>query len=126
MECGLIFYTAHKTSYCESALELVLKGRNTKISSVFAAMAPSELGEFINKTLNEYDLVFIISNIKRTDVKSVLNVLSAGLSSFSPKPKVKTACLENGQTAQQVLMGKKKLIVLPDLPESIPELMKKL
>lgn len=119
MNSVLIFYTAHKTGYCETALKSVIAPMGINIENIIAAVSVQHFGESINNCLNSCDTLFIVGDISRTDKAGLMPVLSCGL-----KDAGVSACKINAEenTGYLLQLGNKKLVVLPDVPEQISRL----
>jgi len=119
MNSVLIYYTAHKTGYCETALKSVISPMGINIYNIIAAVSPSHLGESINNSLNECSTVFIIGDINRKDKSGLMPVLSCGLCNNN----VNSSRLQAENSKGYLLeLNEKKLIVLPDEPDKIGSL----
>ncbi len=119
MDCNLIFYSARKTGYCETALVTALCGEKHRITRVLSAFDPEMLGEKINESLSECNMIFIIGGIERNDGLSAPDLLSKAFSKNDPLPKSEELTL-NGRTAGYKLSCLEQTILLfPDDPELI-------
>ncbi|GHU81701.1 hypothetical protein AGMMS50284_2120 [Clostridia bacterium] len=123
MEYALIFYTAHKTAYCETALNSGLRTIQAKGEAIVAVTTPKDLGEAINLLLNKYDCIFVVGDLSRKDSNSVLRVLSAGLGAVNPQPicrRIRYKGYEDGYLINTI--DRKQIVVLPDDPQAIEEI----
>lgn len=118
MNCGLIFYVSHKTSFCETELLNTLKNNDSDIAASFVAMSVDEFEKFANTCLNKANVLFIISDLKRKDDKSITKVLSLGLEKLSDKAKI-YKLTEDETKGYMVKFDKKAIIILPDEPKEI-------
>ncbi len=119
MDCNLIFYSARKTGYCETALRSALDGGERRITRVLSAFDPEMLGEKINESLSECDMIFIIGGLGRGDGLSAPDLLSKAFSENDPLPESEELTL-NGRTAGYKLSCLEQTILLfPDDPEQI-------
>lgn len=116
MNSALIYYTAHKTGYCETALRGCTEPLGVRINRVAASVSAVNLGENINSCLAEYNVLFIVGDISRSDKAGLMSVLSCGLA----KQEVKSRKINAENSIGYLLeFDNKKLIVLPDVPEKI-------
>lgn len=79
MKTALIYYTAHKTGYCETALRGAALPLGVDIDGIFAAVSLRNFGDSINSCLNKYDTVFVVGDTGRSDRAGIMPVLSCGL-----------------------------------------------
>lgn len=121
MDYALIFYLAHKTGYCETALKNKLDNDSFIPAFVRAALTARQLGEGINEALNKLNLLFIIGDISAKGDVSLLSLLSRGLENAFPEPTAEK--LKSGRSEGYfITIGKKNIIVLPDSPDHIEKL----
>lgn len=123
MECALIFYTACKTGYCETALDKRLNQEGLMIADIAVALSAVELGEAVNTFLNAYQTLFIIGDTERKDDKGLLQVLSLGLSGRSVLPKVEKIICKGVKTGYLLTILEKQIVILPDNPLAIEKLL---
>ncbi|MEE0858709.1 MAG: hypothetical protein U0M12_04485 [Acutalibacteraceae bacterium] len=116
MNSALIYYTAHKTGYCETSLRGCTEPLGVHICKVNASVSAENFGENINKCLNEYNVLFIVGDISRNDRTGLMPVLSCGLKNCNVKSKQIKAENSKGYLLE---LENKKLVVLPDQPEKI-------
>lgn len=116
MKSALIYYTAHKTGYCETSLRGCTEPLGLEICNVMASVSAKNFGECINKCLSEYSVVFIIGDISRSDKTGLMPVLSRGFGKCQATSKMIKS--ESG-IGYIVELDNKKIVVLPDIPEKI-------
>ena len=119
MKTALIYYTAHKTGYCETALKGAALPLGVDIDGIFAAVSLRNFGDSINSCLNKYDTVFVVGDIGRSDRAGIMPVLSCGLGEKNVKSGKFQA---GGNTGYLLEFDNKKIVVLPDRPEAITAL----
>ncbi|MEE1154839.1 MAG: hypothetical protein UH241_06755 [Acutalibacteraceae bacterium] len=119
MKSALIYYTARKTGYCESALRSCTDSMGVTIDKIMASVTCTNLGDNINSCLDEYDALFIVGDITRRDKTGVMPVLSCGLKDKNASSKQLIAEDSKGFLIE---FENKKLVVLPDTPEQISKL----
>ena len=121
MECDLIFYSSRKTGYCESALVAAL-GSEYKLTRVLSAFDPEMLGDKVNESLSECNLIFIIGGISRGDSFSTPDVLSKAFSKNDPLPESKKLELDGAAAGYSLSCLDQRIVLLPDDPEQITRL----
>ena len=119
MKSALIYYTARKTGYCETALRGCTESVGVAIDKVLASVTDTNLGDNINSCLAEYNTLFIVGDISRRDKTGVMPVLSCGLKHNAVRAKQLIAEDSKGYLLE---FENKKLVVLPDSPEKISRL----
>lgn len=119
MKSALIYYTAHKTGYCETALRGCTESQGVYIDSVIASVSDENLGQNINSCLDKYNALFIVGDISRNDKAGLMSVLSCGF-----KDLIVTSKEINAEQCKGYLLEfeGKKIVVLPDIPEKISRL----
>ncbi|MGN0498747.1 MAG: hypothetical protein ACI4F6_06780 [Acutalibacteraceae bacterium] len=122
MDCNLIFYSARKTGYCETALKAVLKNGKYRIARVLSAFDPEMLGDKINESLSECNVIFIIGGISRDDELSTPDLLSKAFSKNKPLPKSEKLLLDGEVAGYKLSCLKQTIYLLPDEPEKITQL----
>ncbi|MEE0060839.1 MAG: hypothetical protein UE295_08425 [Acutalibacteraceae bacterium] len=119
MKSALIYYTAHKTGYCETALKGCTESAGVNVDKVIAAVSDENLGQNINICLNDYNALFVVGDIQRNDKAGLMSVLSCGLKDFNVSSKILKAEQSKGYLLE---FENKKIVVLPDIPEKISRL----
>ena len=119
MKSALIYYTAHKTGYCETALRGCTSSQGVQIDSVIASVSDENLGQNINNCLSRYNALFIVGDMSRNDKAGLMPVLSCGFKDLIVTSKEIRAEQSKGYLLE--LEGK-KIVVLPDIPENISRL----
>ncbi len=120
MKSALIYYTAHKTGYCETAIKSCTESAGIKVDKVIAAVSDENLGQNINSCLNEYNALFVVGDILRNDKAGLMSVLSCGLKDLNISSKILNAEQSKGYLLE---FENKKIVVLPDVPEKISRLL---
>lgn len=121
MECNLIFYSARRTGYCETALKSSLAAGKYSVSRVLSAFNPEMLGDKINESLSECKTVFVIGGISRDDELSTPDLLSKAFSKNDPLPKSEEIKLDGKVLGYKLSCLDQKIILLTDEPEEIPK-----
>lgn len=119
MDCNLIFYSSRKTGYCESALKSALDGKKYKVTRVQSAYDPEMLGEKINESLCECDMIFVIGGMDRGDGLSTPDILSKAFSKNEPLPTSEELKIGNAAEGYKLTCLKQTIVLLPDSPEKI-------
>lgn len=122
MDCILIFYSARKTGYCETALKASLSAEKYSVTRVLSAFDPEMLGEKVNESLSECNMIFIIGGIDRDDSLSTPDILSKAFSKNDPLPKSEGLKLDKKVEGYKVKCLKQTIILLPDDPDKISRL----
>lgn len=119
MKSALLYYTAHKTGYCEMALKGCIESQGIYIDSVIACVSDENLGQSINSCFAKYNALFIVGDILRNDKAGLMPVLSCGFKNLNVKSKEIRAEQGKGYLLE---FEDKKIVVLPDIPEKISRL----
>lgn len=119
MKSALIYYTAHKTGYCETALRGCTESQGIYIDSVIACVSDENLGQSINSCFSKYNALFIVGDILRNDKAGLMPVLSCGFKNLNVISKEIKAEQSKGYLLE---FEDKKIVVLPDIPEKISRL----
>lgn len=119
MKSALIYYTAHKTGYCETALRGCADSQGVYIDSVIASVSDENLGQNINACLDKYNALFVVGDISRNDKAGLMSVLSCGFKNLNVISKEIRAEQCKGYLLE---FEGKKIVVLPDVPEKISRL----
>lgn len=120
MKSALIYYTAHKTGYCETALRGCTESQGIYIDSVIASVSDENLGQNINSCFGKYNALFIVGDISRNDRAGLMPVLSCGFKNLNVTSKEIRAEQSKGYLLE---FEDKKIVVLPDIPEKISRLL---
>ncbi len=123
MKCGIIYYSARKTSLCEKALKRSFSEPGLNIGSAVFATKREELGRELIKAFNACDVVFTVGGLEFEDSRGIRDIISQAAAGSSPD-----LCrrLKNPQGDDGFLIraGAQLLIMLPDEPEQIEMIMK--
>ena len=123
MDCSIIFYSAKKTSLCEKALKhslstTVFLVRKTSFSTDSVGLADGIKNGFKNSSV-----VFVIGGTRLYDERKVTDVVSKIIDadSIDECKKLKNNCGDDGFLLRA---GGQFLILLPDEPEGIEDIMR--
>lgn len=119
MDCGLIFYMAHKTGYCETALAGSLSAAGMAAGRIYTAFTPELLVTALNEAFTNENAVFVIGGLSRKDEHNLADVLSKALSKNSAPPAVQKIENPLGDDGYLLHSGRQYLVALPDDPAAI-------
>lgn len=122
MDCKVIFYSARKTSFCERSLRKSFSQLSLGfIESTFANNRKDFAGQIIN-AFEKVDIVFVIGGLGIDGNRGMKNIISNALenSEFDDCYKIKNGQGEDGYV---VKCGSQVLVLLPDEPSQIEEIM---
>lgn len=119
IKCGLIFYMAHQTGYCETALTGCLTAAGLNPSHVCAAFSPELLIDALNDAYSRENIVFVVGGLSRKDENNLADVLSKALSTGNPPQVEKIGGAAGSARGYLLKSGKQALIALPDDPDQI-------
>ena len=119
IKCGLIFYMAHQTGYCETALTGCLTAAGLSPSHVGAAFSPELLIDALNEAFCRENIVFVVGGLTRKDENNLADVLSRALSTGNLPQVEKIGGPAGGAQGYLLKSGKQALIALPDDPDQI-------
>ena len=106
------------------ALTRCLEERPIAVASVQTAFSAQMLGELLNTSLRKTPLVFIVGGLSRKDHDNLADVLSRGLQTMDPLPRVqKLANAAGGPDGYLLQTGKQAVVALPDDPRQISHML---
>lgn len=106
------------------ALTHCLEERAIAVESVQTAFSAQMLGELLNTSLRKTPLVFIVGGLSRKDHDNLADVLSRGLQTMDPLPRVqKLANAAGGPDGYLLQTGKQAVVALPDDPRQISHML---
>ncbi len=121
MECGILFYTARKTSFCERALKKRLSEHMLITKSVSFASDCKALGKKLGEDFERLNIVFVIGGLGFTDGRNIASILSRAID--FDVDEVKKLKNSSGDDGYLIKKGRQLLILLPDEPAQIEEIM---
>lgn len=121
MKCAVIFYTARKTGYCETALSGGIASV-ANIDYIGAAVNPSMLEENINKCLNKYNLLFVLGNINRNDDASLVRIISKGFGGIYKSLEAQRIIHRDETAGYYIALENKHIFLLNDNPTVIEKI----
>lgn len=123
MNCSIIYYSARKTSFCEKVLKKAFSELELNLSSAVFATKREELGEELTKAFKGADTVFTVGGLEFDDSRSARDLVSSAAKDNAPDlcRRLKNNAGDDGYLLRA---GKQLLIMLPDEPEQIEEIMR--
>lgn len=123
MDCQVIFYAAHKTSFCEKALKRCLPPLNLRVSGACFANGAEHLGNQLIAAFEGCDVCFIIGGLAFGDSRSVAAILSNAAADSEPEL-LRRLPNQNGDDGLLLRAGSQLLAVLPDEPAQIEDMLR--
>lgn len=122
MNCGIIYYSARKTSFCEKALKRSFADWGLNLSSAAFATKKEDFGNALMKSFEQNDTVFTVGGLEFDDSRSIRDIVSQAAAASHPAlcRKLKN---EQGDDGFLIRAGGQILVMLPDEPEQITEIM---
>lgn len=122
MDCKVIFYSARKTSFCERTLKKSFSQLSLGfIESTFANNS-MDFGKQLISAFEKFNIVFVIGGLGIDGNRGIKNIISNALENteFDDCYKIKNSQGEDGYV---VKCGSQVLVLLPDEPAQIEEIM---
>ncbi len=122
MDCELIFYSARKTSFCQRSLSKSFSKLDLNLSDSSFATNAEALGGLVIKAFSECNIVFVVGGFACSGKNSIKSIMSNALAQVKLDECKK---LENksGEDGYVFRAGNQLLILLPDEPRQIEEIM---
>ena len=122
MDCTLILYAARKTALCERTLAKNLQPMGLRIRDTVFSTDAKALGSRLQQAFVRDDLCFVIGGMSFSDNREVRTILASAAASSHPEL---VRRLKNPAGAEGLLLrcGRQVLILLPDEPEAIAEML---
>lgn len=122
MNCKIIFYTAHKTAFCERALKKSFSELDLTQKGTAFATDSIMLGNMLIEAFGICDAVFVIGGLKTDDSAGIKNIFSKAMANtkLDEYKKLKNNLGDDGYVFRSY---KQLLIVLPDEPQQIEIIM---
>lgn len=123
MDCTIIFYSARKTSLCERALKDSLSTSTLAVRDAFFSNGSDGLAEGIKKAFGNSPVVFVIGGTRLYDERQVTSVISNVIEaqSIDECKRLKNNFGDDGYVLKS---GEQTMILLPDEPDGIKDIMK--
>lgn len=122
MNCEMIFYSAHKTALCEKALKKTFSELNIILSKTSFATNSVLLGNSLVNALKSNSLVFIIGGLELEGNFNTVKIFERAFADNIPE-KMFRIKNENGEDGYVFATKNQMIILFPDYPEQIQELM---
>lgn len=122
MDCKVIFYSAHKTSFCERSLRKSFSELSLGFVESSFANNSMDFGKLLIDAYKKFNIVFVIGGLGIDGNRGMKNIISNALDSveFDECYKLKNSQGEDGYV---VKCGIQVLVLLPDEPMQIEEIM---
>ncbi len=122
MDCVIIFYSARKTAYCERALKKSLSRLDMSRAEISFAINAADMGSRIISGFKSCNAVFVVGGLSVNGGSGTKEIISRALGTvdFDECKKLKNSSGEDGYVVRS---GKQLLLLLPDSPEQIEEIM---
>lgn len=124
MDYEIIFYHSGKTAETERLIEKKLGALSLSRGTSFAAVSPSELANGLKTALRRTNIAVIIGGLDGGKY-STDAILSLVLSSKASSMKCEKLLDDNDNIAYLIKAGRQYILVLPDEPEIIEEMLDK-
>ena len=123
MDCTLILYAARKTSLCERALAKSLQPLDLRIRKTVFSVGAKGLGKQLRLAFSRDDICFVVGGMSFSDDRDIRSILAGAAASSQPEL-VRRLKNPSGEDGLLLRCGRQHLILLPDEPEAIAELLK--
>ena len=122
MNCRLVFFAARKTSFCERALQKSFSELDLELVKTCFATDSEQLGNELTDAFKKLNVVFVVGGLGFNDEKGIKSIISRALCE-TPVNDCKKLKNENGDDGYVVRAANQLLVLLPDEPEQIEEIM---
>lgn len=122
MNCRLVFFAARKTSFCERALQKSFSELDLELVKTCFATDSEQLGVELTDAFKKLNVVFVVGGLGFDDEKGIKSIISRALCK-TPVNDCKKLKNENGDDGYVIRAANQLLILLPDEPEQIEEIM---
>ncbi len=122
MNCRLVFFAARKTSFCERALQKSFSELDLELVKTCFATDSEQLGNELTDAFKKLNVVFVVGGLGFDDEKGIKSIISRALCE-TPVNDCKKLKNENGDDGYVVRAANQLLVLLPDEPEQIEEIM---
>lgn len=122
MDCRIVFYSARKTSFCEKALKKSFSELGLTPAEISFATDNGTLGNSLIDGFKQCNVIFVIGGLGFDDSRSIKRIISRAVADVGIDDCKK---LKNvGGNDGFVLRAQDQiLVILPDEPEQIKEIM---
>lgn len=122
MNCRLVFFAARKTSFCERALQKSFSELDLELVKTCFVTDSEQLGCELTDAFKKLNVVFVVGGLGFDDEKGIKSIISRALCE-TPVNDCKKLKNENGDDGYVIRAANQLLILLPDEPEQIEEIM---
>ncbi len=122
MDGRLIFYSARKTSACERSLKKSFSELDISVSGVTFAVDNMEVGMQITAGFEICNVIFVIGGLSIDGKKGIKSIISRALGKANVD-ECKKLHSSVGEDGYVIRAGRQLLILLPDEPARIEEIM---
>lgn len=123
MDCKIVFYSARKTSLCERALKKSLLPLQLSLAGAKFATSAEALGRELTDALGTCDVVFVIGGLEFGDSRSAESIIASAAARSNPSV-IRRLRNENGDDGVLLCAGRQTLVLLPDEPQQLEQMMK--
>lgn len=123
MDYKIVFYSAQKTSVCERELKKCLSANQLNHSGSSFATKSGDLGARLIEALDSSGIAFLIGGLDFDDSRSAVKIISNAAADSEPELIKKLRGID-GHGGYMLQSGDKLIIMLPDSPEQIREIVK--
>lgn len=122
MNCRLVFFAAHKTSFCERALQKSFSELDLELVKTCFATDSEQLGVELIDAFKKLNVVFVVGGLGFDDEKGIKSIISRALCE-TPVNDCKKLKNEYGDDGYVIRAANQLLVLLPDEPAQIEEIM---
>ena len=122
MNCRLVFFAARKTSFCERALQKSFSELDLELVKTCFATDSEQLGVELTDAFKKLNVVFVVGGLGFDDEKGIKSIISRALCE-TPVNDCKKLKNENGDDGYVIRAANQLLVLLPDEPAQIEEIM---
>lgn len=122
MNCRLVFFAARKTSFCERALQKSFSELDLELVKTCFATDSEQLGVELTDAFKKLNVVFVVGGLGFDDEKGIKSIISRALCE-TPVNDCKKLKNEYGDDGYVIRAANQLLVLLPDEPEQIEEIM---
>lgn len=122
MDCRLVFYAARKTSFCEHALRKSFSELDLSFTEISFATDSVGLVNSVSEAFKQCDVVFVIGGLRFDDYRETAKIFSSALAD-TDVDEYKKLRNESGDNGYIIRAKNQLLILLPDEPEQIENIM---
>lgn len=122
MNCSVIYYSARKTSFCEKALKKSFPELGLNFTTAVFAVKKDALGNALIQAFESSDVVFTVGGLEFGDSRNARNILSQAAA--GSEPELCRRLKNSGDDGYLIRAGRQLLVMLPDEPEQIEQIMR--